>query len=434
VPTLPSSPRLRRILLAYTVNQMGTWFAYVALSVSVYDHTHSAIAVAGMFIAARLLPALATPALVARLEASTRHGELSRLYLLEAATAAALAVLLWHFWLPGVLMLVVVDGTAALAAGALLRALVAQIAVEEITLDPDGACAEDEQVETAQREANAALNIVFTTTVAIGPIVAGLVVGSLGGSTALLIDAASFFGCGVLLLRYGMHAEAGEASLADRLKAAWEHLRAVSKLRSLLLAEALGIVFFAAVEPVEVIFARSTLHSGDGGFGLLVGSWGVGMIFGGLLFARAVKRPLPPLLIAGTFLIGFSDVGTAAAPTLAVACIISVVGGVGNGLQWPALISAVQRMTPPELQGRLMSAVEAIGAICPAIGFALGGAITAVSSPRFALFVAGLAAIATTGLFLRITAGGLPLDNKTAISDGESMPNVGSPESPAAHA
>lgn len=117
---LPSSPRLRRILAAYTINQLGTWFGTVALSVAVYDHTHSAIAVTALFIA-RFLPAIAVPALVARVEASPRRGRLSAIYVLEAACAAALAGVIWQFWLPAILALVALDGAGALAASALLR-------------------------------------------------------------------------------------------------------------------------------------------------------------------------------------------------------------------------------------------------------------------------------------------------------------------------
>ena len=117
---LPSSPRLRRILGAYTINQMGTWFGTVALSVAVYDHTRSAVAVTALFLA-RFLPALAVPALVARVEASPRRGRLSAIYAIEAACAAALAGLVWHFWLPAILALVALDGAGALVASALLR-------------------------------------------------------------------------------------------------------------------------------------------------------------------------------------------------------------------------------------------------------------------------------------------------------------------------
>jgi len=433
VPSLPENPRLRRIVLAYTVNQLGTWLAYVALLLSTYDHTHSALAVAGLLVAGRLLPALFTPTLVAAVEVSRRRGSLSLLYLLEAVTALALAGLLWHFWLPGVVVLVAIDGTAALTAGALLRATAAHVAIEEIDPGP-GAPAEDgtagarqaivgrgggvapaataqDTEETAQRRANAALNLGFTVAVTLGPAVSGVIVAAAGSPTALLIDAVSFLACGALLLGVQVHAPAEgastEGSVGGRLAAAWRHLQEVPRLRGLLLVEALAIICFASVEPVEVLYAKATLHAGDRGFGFLTAAWGVGMVVGGVLFARAVERPLRPMLIWGTLAVGVAYIGFALAPTLAVACGAAVVGGLGNGVQWAALISAVQHLTPRELLGRLMSAVEGIGAVCPAIGFAVGGAVAQLGGTRTAMLTAGVAATLTTALFVRVTRGEL---------------------------
>ncbi|MGA7705267.1 MAG: hypothetical protein WB998_10275, partial [Solirubrobacteraceae bacterium] len=119
---LPKSSRLRRILLAYTVNELGTWFGYVALALGVYDHTHSAIATAGLFIARGLLPALLAPVLVARVERFDRRGLLAGLYAIEALLTLVLAALLWRFSFAGVLVFVAIDGTVAVAATALVRA------------------------------------------------------------------------------------------------------------------------------------------------------------------------------------------------------------------------------------------------------------------------------------------------------------------------
>ena len=71
-------------------------------------------------------------------------------------------------------------------------------------------------------------------------------------------------------------------------------------------------------------------------------------------------------------------------------------------MQWASLISSVQQLTPQRLQGRLMGAVESLGAICPAIGFALGGAIAVLGSPRTAFLVAGVGATLSTAAFLRL--------------------------------
>ncbi len=400
---------MRRILLAYTVNQLGTWFAYVALMLSVYDHTHSALAVAGLLVAGRLLPALLTPTLVTAVEMSKRRGGLSRLYMLEAVVAVAMAALLWHFWLPGLLVLVAIDGTAALTAGALLRATAARVAVEEMVPSTEILAAPGETGESAeevaQREANAALNVAFTASVTLGPAVSGVIVAASGSPTALLIDAVSFMVCGALLMNLQVHASAdvGSTSVRSRLLAAWGYLQTAPALRGLLATEALAIVFFASVEPVEVLFVKSTLNAGDRGFGFLTAAWGVGMVLGSLVFARAVHRPLRPMLTWGTLAVGMAYIGFSLSPTLAVACGAAVVGGMGNGVQWAALISSVQHMSPRELLGRLMGTVEGIGALCPAIGFVLGGMLAELTSPRTAMLWIGVAAASCTGLFLRVT-------------------------------
>jgi MFS family permease len=109
------------------------------------------------------------------------------------------------------------------------------------------------------------------------------------------------------------------------------------------------------------------------------------------------------MLTWGTLAVGMAYIGFSLSPTLAVACGAAVIGGMGNGVQWAALISSVQHMTPRELLGRLMSTVEGIGALCPAIGFALGGVLAQLTSPRTAMLWIGVAASLCTGLFLRVT-------------------------------
>ena len=51
-------------MLAYTVNRLGTWFGVVALSLAVFDQTHSALAVAALLVAAQVIPAFLVPAVV----------------------------------------------------------------------------------------------------------------------------------------------------------------------------------------------------------------------------------------------------------------------------------------------------------------------------------------------------------------------------------
>lgn len=442
------SARVRRIVTAYTVNRLGTWFGFIALSIAVYDHTHSAAAVAAMLLAGQVLPAFLVPALVARVETSQRRGALSRLYLFEAlATGALAAVVQWHFTLAALLLLVALDGTAALAASALLRAAAARCAREHSNerytdavaralpahtyageagialtsgeLGLAGALAGEEASSgpgdarevaavEAERRANAALNIGFAITFTLGPALAGPTVSALGVPAALLIDLASFVICGAMLLDLTPHAQDAEtSSVRTRLRAAWEHIAGARTLRRLLLVQAVALVFFEFSPPIEVAYAKSTLGAGDGGYGVLLGAWGLGAAIGSVLFARSIKRSLGMLLSASTLAVGLAYLGWALAPTFAIACAAGVLGGVGNGVQWASLISAVQRLTPERLHAQLMGAVESIGAISPGIGYALGGTIAAAGSPRTALAVAGAGAVGSTVAFMRLHLGAL---------------------------
>jgi hypothetical protein len=416
------SPRLRRVISAYAINRLGTWIGVVALSLAVFDHTHSAIAVAALLVSAQVLPAFAVPALVARVEASPRRGVLSSLYAFEALVTIALAFLLLAFWLPGVLVLVALDGTAALAASALLRTEAARAARELPASGPEsppaggvpGAAGVHERAgeasssdgQDAEQRANAALNIAFSATFVIGPASGGALVAGAGASTALFIDAASFLICGAMLANVRPHvAEDTGTSVAARLRAAWTHINEVPALRAVILIQAVALVFFESAAPIEVAFVKTTLHAGDGGYGLLVTIWGVGVVLGSIAFARSPSRPLGMLVSAGTLAVGLAYVGFAAAPSLALAGVAALIGGVGNGLQWAPLISAVQRLTPPRLHGRVMGALESIGALSPALGLSLGGALVALTSSRLAFLVVGVGAALTAIGFMRVPLG-----------------------------
>ncbi len=440
--SLLRAPRVRRIVIAYTVNRLGTWFGYIALSLAVYAHTHSALAVAGLLVAAEAVPALVVPLLVARVEASTRRAGLSALYVFEGVTAAALGVLLMHFWLPAVLLLAAVDGAAALAAAGLLRAAAARAAREAIearpgayvpgaatvasraageapapaavtgTSGPAGAEAggatpkAEDAGAAAERDVNAALNIAFSITFVLGPGLAGLLVAATSSSVALFIDAGTFVACGLMLLDLSprIEPEEGGGSVRERVREAWAHVNSMPVLRALLLAEGIALVFFAADAAIEVPYATVTLNAGDGGYGLILTVWGIGTGIGSIMFARTVHRALGAMLSGGALAVGLAYIGFAAAPTLALACVASLLGGIGNGVQWASLLSAVQQMTPARLHGQLMGAAESIAAICPAAGLLLGGGLVAVSSPRSAFLVVGIGASVMTIPFLRLAA------------------------------
>ncbi|MGN6663673.1 MAG: MFS transporter [Solirubrobacterales bacterium] len=399
-------PLFRRLATTYAVNEIGDWMGMIALSVLVFDETDSALATAVLFLGSRFLPALLAPFLVTRAERPPPRLSLPVLYCGEAAAFGGLALLAapGSFSLAGVTALAAIDGCLALAARSLSRAVVAAL------LEPTGEL----------RAGNALLNVAFTGGAALGPALAGLIVAGFGAQTALLLDAVSFYAIAWIIFTAGAfpRAEPEPGRMRDRVRAGVSYLRESPILRWLLTGEGAAFVFFAAVIPVEVVYVKETLGSTDSGYGLMLASWGAGMVAGSFLFAAVRQRSLPYLLLFSTLAVGLGYLGLAAAPTLAVACAASAVGGGGNGIQWVTIVSAVQELTAPAMQARVMSVLESIGAAMPGIGFALGGAIAAIASPRLTFLVAGAGVVAIVVVMAPL------LGSKWLQRDGNSGPTA----------
>lgn len=402
-----SNPRLRdplkrrpfrRLAISYAVNEMGDWLGIVALSVLVFEVTESAMATALLFVGTGFLPALMTPFFVARLERPPPRFVLPAIYAAEAAAFGILALLADHFSLAAIVVVAAIDGALALTAKALTRSVVATM------LEPEGEL----------RAGNAVLNIAFTAGVAIGPALAGGVVAAFGVQSALLLDAASFYVIGWILLGarpLPQPEPEPEAGLRERVQAGLGYIRRNPTLRRLLAAEAGALIFFSVVIPIEVIYAKETLGVGDTGYGLLLASWGAGMVCGSIVFARLRRASLPVLLFFSTVGIGAGYLGMAAAPTLAVACAASALGGLGNGVQWVAVISAVQELTAANMQARVLGTLESAASATPGIGFVLGGLIATQWSPRAAFFVAGAGVMVIVFVSALVLGRNWPLDH-----------------------
>ena len=83
-------PLFRRLLATYSINEMGDWMGIVALSLLVYEETHSPFATAALFFGTRFLPAIFAPLLVTRVEKPPPRLVLPIIYCLETAAFGAL--------------------------------------------------------------------------------------------------------------------------------------------------------------------------------------------------------------------------------------------------------------------------------------------------------------------------------------------------------
>jgi hypothetical protein len=252
----------------------------------------------------------------------------------------------------------------------------------------------------ALREGNAVLNIGFAAMNVAAPAAAGFLVAAAGAGVALAAAGALFAVLApVMATARGLpQGSTDEAPWGERLRAAAGYVRRHRTARTLIAGQAVVLVLFSMVAPIEVVFAKESLDAGDAGYGLLVTAWGVGLVIGSVAFARLTGRSLSALLAFSTLAVGAGYIAMGLSGTLAAACAAAVVGGAGNGVQWVAVITAVQESVSAEMQARVAGFLEAVLTAMPGLGFVLGGVLTAALSPRLAFGVAGGGVVAIVAL------------------------------------
>jgi MFS family permease len=410
------SAAFRHLAAAYWVNEFGNWIGEIALTLLVYDRTHSALATAGLFLALRFLPALVAPFLTVRVETLRARVVVTVLYVIEGFFFGGIAWLAHHFSLGAVLALGGLDGLLAITAKALTRSATAS------RLRDDGLL----------REGNGILNLGAMTSTAGSPVIAGVLVAWRGAAAALLLDAATFLAAALIIAtapEIRLTAEA-KLSFTRRLDEVVAQVRGHLPLRRLLVAIALVMAVGAIPVPIEVVFVRHTLRDSASAYGLLLGSWGIGMVIGGAGFIAGSRAGLNRLLVVGVLLTALGYGGIAASPTLAVACVFSAIGGIGNGAAWVAAVTAVQEVTSPGSQSAVMSVLEGLNQVMPAIGFVIGGLLTAATSTRVAFGVAAVLISAVVAVAaLRWSGAESPAEQKSDLTPSTpSEPAQASPD------
>ena len=251
--------------------------------------------------------------------------------------------------------------------------------------------------------ANALNALNFNLAGAVYPPLAGLVVARLGVLPAFALDAASFFvaAAAVWAIRAAPPARAGGRMSA--LAQCLEGIAAARADRVVWVAVAAAAIFSLGWGAATLVglpaLAQLTLGAGSEGVGALLGAAGAGATAGAVLLGS-----LPRLrrlgLVAGAVLagLGLSLALVAAAPSVAAAVPVLVVGGALRAAAGTAYITLVQARAPEAARGRVMALFWlGINGLAP-LSLGLGGAVGAALGPR-AVLVAGGAVVALAGLY-----------------------------------
>jgi predicted MFS family arabinose efflux permease len=411
-------PTYRRLLAAYTLNELAWSIGSLTLALLVYRRTGSAVGAMGYFLSAQFIPALIAPSVVARLDQRSVRRVLPTLYALEAIAFVLLGWMATRFVLEPVLVLTVVDGVLALSARPIARAAAVGVTA------PVGLL----------REANALTNASFSICYMAGPAIGAVVVLAGGTPAALFVNSALFalIAMTIVTARGLPGGTRRPVPSAGRLRAAITLAREHPGIRTLLSFQVMAVLTFTIAIPVEVVFAQRSLHSGAGGYGALLSAWGAGAVVGSLVYARWRRVPNRVLIAGGAASLGVGMLVMSVAPSLAVAIPGAALAGVANGLESVAVRTALQELVEQRWMALIMSLSESIFQAVPGAGILIGGAIAATAGPRVALAAAGGGALVVASLAWTMLRAQTGPPRVTALPEEREVARPGAQPSPAA--
>ncbi len=383
--TVMARPGYRRLWAARTVSQWGDVAQFTTLALLVLRLTGSGLGVSGAVLAEIAPVLLLAPVAGALVDRLPRVRVMVATDLARLVLAAALA--LWHSDI-GVVYAIAFGLSAGSvffnpAAGSLLPTLVD----------------EDELVAANSGIWSAAV----LSQVLLAPL-AGLLASAAGFGWAFAVNAASF-AVSALLLRGLRATEAPRpvvtASVWVQGREALGLLGRDRLLRALAVAHALAALSAGATSALLVLLAARRLHTGGGGYGLMLAAIGVGAFCGPLLLTRLGTRPRQPQLVFTAFgLRGLVDLVLTSVTALPPALAALAFYGMGTSIGNVTFSSLIQSHVPEQLRGRIFSAFDLIWQAMRLSSLLLGGLLADAYGIRAVFYVGGvlLLAAALAGL------------------------------------
>jgi MFS family permease len=229
----------------------------------------------------------------------------------------------------------------------------------------------------------------------IGPMLAGVLIATLGIGMCFMINAASFaavLAC-LAMMRDGELQKTAPAPRAKgQLREGLRYVRRTPVLRDALIM--IGVVGTLTYEfQVTLVgIASLTFHANADTYALLISAMSVGAIVGGLVIANRRGASMKALSLAGVGF-GAATIAVACSPTLLLAALGMAIVGVFSICFTTLSNTILQLNAAPRMRGRVMSLWSAAFLGSSVIGAPAVGWIGDRLSPEWGLAVGGIAAL-----------------------------------------
>jgi MFS family permease len=214
-------------------------------------------------------------------------------------------------------------------------------------------------------ERNALMNAValnstiFNAARVVGPAIGGLLIAAVGLSLNFYINAASYLAViiGLLLIKSRPVAStARENSIWQTMREGLAYIVATPVVLTILALVGVASLFALNFTTLLPIFARNVLHLHSDGFGFLAASMGMGSLAGAISLAFYNRRELARRLIyTGAFVFTVAEILFALSRSYPLSMVLLVIVGLFMTLFTTTANTRILSLTPPELQGRVMS-------------------------------------------------------------------------------
>jgi MFS family permease len=313
-------------------------------------------------------------------------------------------ILYTEFWMVGVATVLAIATIGGLMSPWLLLGLTFALSAGDAIETPTWRAILPELVKKEDLAAASALNgIEFNFARAVGPALAGFIIAAVGVGAAFVINVVSFFGVILLVVRWqrpARHRTTPPETVAGATIAALRYVRFSPQLRGLMLRSGLTMFFASALLALMPSVARGVSDSPTG-YGILLGCYGAGAVFGALAMQPARARwSTEAVASGGVAILGLITVAVGflhAMTTLAAAMLVA-------GAAWIVFISLVsavmQSLAPDWVRARVLAVFMLAFQGGLAAGSALWGVVAARAGIQPALLCAGLGILGTLALGL----------------------------------
>ncbi len=196
-----------------------------------------------------------------------------------------------------------------------------------------------------------------STSRAVGPALAGIIIALVGVGPCFLVNAATYLAMiGALLAMRPreLHPAVREPRARGQFRAGLAYVWASSELRSMLTLIAVVCALAWEFEVALPLIARYTFDGGASLFGVLASAVGVGAVVGGLESARRADSSRGMLLASGV-LMAVAMWGATLAPTVVWETVALFVAGAAGVIFVAVAATRLQLNTVPHMRGRVMA-------------------------------------------------------------------------------